>query len=108
METSDRRDFPARMAMLAETATFVEEFCARHGVSRDDALRVTLIVEELFTNTVRHGFRGDSDSLIAIGLARRGADIEVHYEDRAPPHDPTEGLLSSPASLNAPLEARPI
>ena len=105
---SDQRDFPARMAMLAETAAFVEAFCERHGVARDDALRITLIVEELFTNTISHGFNGDSDTLIGIRLTRGDAHIEVCYEDRAPEHDPIERLRSSPASLGAPLEARPI
>jgi len=108
MDPGDQRDFPARMAMLAETAAFVESFCERHGVSRDDALRITLIVEELFTNTIAHGFSGDSDTLIGIGLTRGGAHVEVSYEDRAPAHDPTEQLRSSPASLGAPLEERPI
>ena len=54
MNFSDQRTFPARMAMLAETAAFVETFCAAQGVSPEDALRAVLVVEELFTNTVAH------------------------------------------------------
>jgi anti-sigma regulatory factor (Ser/Thr protein kinase) len=108
MNPSDQRDFPARMAMLAETAAFVEGFCVRHGVGRDDALRLTLIVEELFTNTVTHGFGGDSDALIGVHLTRAPDHVEVRYEDRAAPHDPVGRMRSSPASLDAPLEMRPV
>jgi serine/threonine-protein kinase RsbW len=108
MDLNEQRQFPARMAMLVETAAFVESFCEYHGVGRDDALRITLIVEELFTNTVEHGFMGDSDTLIGIGLVRVGDHVEIRFEDRAPPHDPTERLRSLPTSLDAPLEERPI
>ncbi len=108
MELSERRDFPARMAMLAQTAAFVESFCTQRGVARDDTLRITLIVEELFTNTITHGMGGDSASLIGVGLTRGDDHVEILYEDHAPAHDPTERLRSSPASLSAPLEARPI
>ncbi|MET0203593.1 MAG: ATP-binding protein [Casimicrobiaceae bacterium] len=96
------------MAMLAETAAFVESFCKRHGLSRDVALRVTLIVEELFTNTIAHGFKGESNTLIGIRLARGDDHVEVRFEDHAPPYDPMERLRSSPASLSAPVETRPI
>ena len=108
MDLTEQRHFPARMAMLAETAAFVESFCGRHGLSRDAALRITLIVEELFTNTIAHGFKGESDTLIGIGLARGDDHVEVRFEDRAPPYDPMERLRSSPASLGAPVETRPI
>ena len=108
MDLNEQRHFPARMAMLAETAAFVESFCEYHGVGRDDALRITLIVEELFTNTLAHGFKGESDTLIGVGLVRGADHVEVRFEDRAPPHDPMERLTSSPASLSAPVEARPI
>ena len=108
MDPSEQRDFPARMAMLAQTAAFVETFCAAHDVGHDIALRITLIVEELFTNVVVHGFKGESDSPIGIGLTRGADHVEVRFEDRAPPHDPTARLMSPPASLGAPLEQRPI
>ena len=108
MEPSDQREFPARLAMLAETAAFVEAFCARHGVGHDDVLRITLVVEELFTNTVAHGFRGESDAPIGIHLTLRETHVELRYEDRAPPHDLTERLRAPPPALDAPLEMRPV
>ena len=108
MNSSDQRTFPARMAMLAETAAFVEAFCARAGVGRDDTLRLTLIVEELFTNTVEHGHRGDSDAPVDIRLRRRAGDIEILFEDRAPPHDPTQRLNAPRSSLAATVDERSV
>ena len=55
----ERRVFEARFGMLPATAAFVAGFCARHGIARNDALRLTLIVEELFTNSMAHGYGGE-------------------------------------------------
>jgi serine/threonine-protein kinase RsbW len=108
MDPSEQRTFPARMAMLAETAAFVEAFCVRIGVGRDNALRLTLIVEELFTNTVTHGHGGDCDAPIRIVLAPREGGVELLYEDAAPAHDPLPGLRAPPPALAAPVEGRPV
>jgi anti-sigma regulatory factor (Ser/Thr protein kinase) len=82
MDLTEQRQFPARMAMLAETAAFVETFCARRGVGQDAALRLVLIVEELFTNTVTHGL---GESAHGIRLTRDDDHVEV-CRDRAPPY----------------------
>ena len=108
METSEERIFPARMAMLAETAAFVEAFCNRTDVARDDTLRLTLIVEELFTNTVAHGHRGDSDAPVHVALAVRDDVVLLRFEDGAPAFDPRPRMAQRPASLDAPVETRPL
>ena len=65
----ERRVFAARMTALPATATFIDAFCARNGLASADALRLTLVVEELFTNSVVHGYGGDSDAPIEVSLA---------------------------------------
>jgi anti-sigma regulatory factor (Ser/Thr protein kinase) len=47
--------FSARLGAFSEVRALLHEFGLRAGLCRDDALRLTLIVEELFTNTVHHG-----------------------------------------------------
>jgi len=108
MDPTDQRTFPARMAMLAETAAFVETFCASRGVAQDDALRVVLIVEELFTNTVTHGHGGDSDAPVVVALTATPTALLLRYEDAAPPFDPLRRLDAATASLSQPVEARPV
>jgi serine/threonine-protein kinase RsbW len=108
MTPTEQRTFHARMAMLAESAAFVEDFCARHRIGRDDALRLTLIVEELFTNTVTHGHGGDCDAAVVVALTRSSGSVELRYEDAAPAYDPLARLVAAPASLAAPVEARAV
>lgn len=81
--------FPARLGELNALRSFLEAFCAQAAVGRDACLRLNLLLEELFTNTVRHGHRGDSESPVWIGLAADAdSRIIVNYEDSAPPFNP--------------------
>jgi len=107
MTNRELAEFPSRLTVLAETAAFVQAFCERNGVVRTDALRLTFIIEELFTNTIRHGFGGDSDSRVRIELASGDGEVSLLYEDSAPPYDPI-ARFAPPARLDAPVEARPI
>ena len=80
--------FPARGSELRRIGTFLNDFCTRQGVSREHCLRLNLVVEELFTNTVRHGHRGDSDSPVWVTLSASGSNVSLTYEDAAPPFNP--------------------
>lgn len=105
----ERREIPARLSALPETAAFASQFCARHRIAESVALRLTLAIEELVTNTVTHGFGGDSESRIVIGLAlaARGR-IRLAYADAAPRFDPRPRLASRAASLDAPAAERQV
>jgi serine/threonine-protein kinase RsbW len=81
--------FHARLAELRAIRTFLERFCDSSGVGGDSCLRLNLVLEELFTNTVRHGHRGDSDTPVWVTLATAGPDaLNLTYEDTAPPFNP--------------------
>lgn len=67
---------------------YVEGFCADSAMPRADCLRLNLVLEELFTNTVKHGHRGDCDAPVWVALSRTGDSVQVVYEDRAPPFNP--------------------
>ncbi len=84
--------FPARMVQLRALRRFLEGFFARAGLAHDDCLRVNLVLEELFTNTVKHGYKGESDAPIWIGLRVTHGRLQVTYEDSAPPFNPYVGL----------------
>ena len=96
------------MSMLPVIATFVANFCDRHGIARDDALRLTLIVEELFTNSVAYGYGGDSDAPVELTLSVEASDIMLVYADAAPPFDPLSRPSVPPADLAAPPESRSV
>jgi anti-sigma regulatory factor (Ser/Thr protein kinase) len=76
------------MDRLRPLREFLESFCAEAGLSGDQCLRMNLVLEELFTNTVRHGHGGDSDAPVWITLATGAAGVNLTYEDSAPPFNP--------------------
>ena len=100
MTTDDLRTWPARMASVTEATAFVESFCEARSLARADALRLVLVVEELFTNTVAHGHGGDCDAPVRIGLGATAGHVELCYEDSAPPFDPVEHLASAATALD--------
>ena len=82
---------------------FLEEFCAELELPRAAYLRLNLVLEELFTNTVRHGHRGDCDAPVWIAVSRSGDRLSVLYEDKAPPFNPyarlTEPVVDTTVSM---------
>jgi|SRR6187397_467614 anti-sigma regulatory factor (Ser/Thr protein kinase) len=103
---ADEGIFDARLDAVGATASFVESFCAHHGVAREDTLRLTLVVEELFLNIVMHGYRGAAGGTVRLRLTRSGDDVLLTCEDNAPAYDPRESLSTAPDDLHAPLEER--
>jgi anti-sigma regulatory factor (Ser/Thr protein kinase) len=80
--------FLARLDQLRQVRSFLEAYCADAGLQRAECLRLNLVLEELFTNTVRHGHRGDCDAPVWISLERAADGVHVVYEDNAPPFNP--------------------
>lgn len=80
--------FLARLDQLRPMQAFLEGFCAESGLPRTACLRLNLVVEELFTNTVKHGHRGDCDAPVWVLVSRCGDRLLLVYEDKAPPFNP--------------------
>ena len=102
MKIPRRGAFPARLREFGRVKSFLEGFCAEEGLARDRCLRLNVVLEELFINTVRHGYKKDSDSPVWISLAAAPAALCVVYEDTAPPFNPYAWLSSgSPDATGA-------
>ena len=80
--------FASRQGSLRDARAFLEDFCAGAGVERKSCLKLNLVVEELFLNTVKHGHRGGSDAPVWITLEAQGGAIRMTYEDQAAPFNP--------------------
>jgi anti-sigma regulatory factor (Ser/Thr protein kinase) len=52
--------------------------------------RVELVIEELFTNSVTHGYGGDSDAPVWLDCRIEPSALAVDYCDAAPPFDPLQ------------------
>lgn len=97
----------ARLSALGDLVAFAREFCERHAVDRSTALRLRLVLEELFTNTVRHGHRGDSDAPVRIALAVIDDYVTIEYEDSAPPYDPLARMTALPSDQVTAMDGPP-
>ena len=86
MDTPARRRFTAKQAEFDAIREFIESACA--AVREDERMRVLLLVEELFANSVMHGYGGDSDQPIWLTVAVTDEGCRLVYEDSAPPHNP--------------------
>ena len=96
MNKSRVAQFLARLDQLRPMQAFLAAFCAETALPRPDCLRLNLVLEELFTNTVKHGHRGDCDAPVWIGLSRNGDAVQVVYEDKAPAFNPYAHLPDDP------------
>jgi anti-sigma regulatory factor (Ser/Thr protein kinase) len=78
---ADSREYPR----LRE---FVDRACQQAGCSPRQRTRVQLVMEELFSNTVKYGRREAVAASVTISIDFGGEHpMIVHYEDDAPQHD---------------------
>ena len=104
MKSPGRRRFAARASEFEAMRAFIETACAE--MSRLEQQRIVLLVEELFANSVSHGYGGNSDQPVWLTLQVGKDACHVIYEDRAPPHDPF--AREAGGLIDAEVEDRPI
>jgi len=80
--------FPARMSEVPAVTAFTARACLAAGLGRDACLRLTLLVEELFTNTVAHGHGQDSEAPVRLAFDVAPGRVGLLYEDTGRPHNP--------------------
>lgn len=94
--------FDARLDTVSAAQAFLAQALRRNGVAADLVARAELILEELFRNSVLHGYRGEPHGAIWIGSTSEPAAF--WYEDEGPPFDP----LSAMPEAGGALPGRPI
>jgi anti-sigma regulatory factor (Ser/Thr protein kinase) len=78
---------PARFAALPDLlASLDTQGLAPEGVAT--VLRARLAVEELFTNTIQHGYGHESDSPVWLTVQGSAETLRVVYSDAADAFDP--------------------
>lgn len=65
-------------------------------IPESEIARLQLVLEELFSNSIDHGYRGESDDLIGVGLRSTGETITLHYRDWAPAFNPARRAQRRP------------
>ena len=90
---SHARRFSASHAEFDAIAAYIESACA--GTTEDERLRIMLLVEELFANSVNHGYGGDSDKPVWLSVRVGDQSLELVYEDCAPEYNPFDAVDAS-------------
>ena len=75
-------------------------------MASEDRPRLVLLIEELFTNTVVHGHRRDSEEPVQLTLDVTPRAILVIYEDTAPPFNPFVTVMAPSEAMS--VEQRPV
>jgi len=92
--------FRGRLPSFPEVRALAEAFGATVGADHSATLRVVLVLEELFTNTVTHGYPPGREGPVWVTLASRAGVIEVTYEDAGPSFNP---VTDAPTPSDQPL-----
>jgi serine/threonine-protein kinase RsbW len=86
------RRFDARLESFPELRAYAERCCLEAGFERGAIDRLILVLEELFANTVEHGYprlaEAPAERLVWLTVHAAMGRVEVVYEDAAPEHDP--------------------
>jgi anti-sigma regulatory factor (Ser/Thr protein kinase) len=91
---------------LIRLEAFAEAFARDRGLADEERARLLVILEELFTNVVAHGYKGEFEAdSVAVALDWRRGRLTINFVDNGPPFDP---LAHSAPNLDAPAEQRPI
>jgi anti-sigma regulatory factor (Ser/Thr protein kinase) len=93
---------PAGFGDLAE---FAEGFGREHGLPEDERARLMVILDELFSNAVNHGYEPGAAGRIEVVLSLDADRLTIEFADDGCPFDP---LTSPPPDLDLPVEERPI
>lgn len=96
-------EYAATMDGLHAALGAIEQACNRWNIDRPLVSRALIVVEELFSNTIKYGYGGECERPIRLRLA--GRPFAITYEDDAPPFDPTQ--WKSPDDEALALDQRP-
>lgn len=83
----------------------LEAFGAEAGLHADVAYRMTLALDEVVSNVIRHGFSDGAPHEIAVAIAIADGTVSATVTDDGDPYDPRE---APPPDFDSPLDQRRI
>lgn len=87
---------PARYAALPELMFRLAGLAAQLAIPAGDLPRLQLVLEELFSNSIDHGYGKECDETIVIDLRAGASGVTLIYRDSAPAFDLTQRTASNP------------
>jgi anti-sigma regulatory factor (Ser/Thr protein kinase) len=90
---------------IARLMERVEQQCHEWGLSEDDTVNLNLILDEIVSNVIRHGYDDEAAHEINVVVGLAGDVARIRIEDDGKPFNPLE---APPPDLDLPIEQRPI
>jgi anti-sigma regulatory factor (Ser/Thr protein kinase) len=84
------RRFSACFASLPELLAVAGAACVAAGMNSQACHRVELVLEEAFSNSIRHGYSGESDKPAWLAATMLPDGLRLVYQDEAPPFNPLQ------------------
>ena len=97
------RQFKREIDSLDEIFDFVDDFVSAHDINEDIAFSMRLVVEELFTNLVRHNVGGQDHILIRLDKDSNQLTLQLKDFDVEPVTTP-----ETQVDIHQPLDERRI
>ena len=104
MASDLKMSFPATTDGLLAALETAERYGVAQALTTEQVSRVRIVVEELFTNTIKYGYGEECVRPVRLHFSADPVPTLI-YEDEAPPFDPMAWLASEPAEL--PADQRP-
>lgn len=100
-----RETYRSRISAFDALVRSLTAWCLHAQVPPATVDRLVLVLDELFSNIVIHGYRHDPQGDILVEAQVREGAVDVTLTDHAPPFNP---LMVPKADTTLPLEARPL
>jgi anti-sigma regulatory factor (Ser/Thr protein kinase) len=98
MASELKLSFPATMDGLIASLEAIDHTGSTWNLNPGLVSRVRLIVEELFSNTIKYGYGAECDRPVRLHLST-DTSLTIAYEDDAAPFDPTARAVESDESI---------
>ena len=98
----------SRLDALPALVRAVSDWCAGQQLPDAEASRLALMVDELVTNTVLHGYGGRDDGWVELRLRRQGDVLHLVLSDGAAHFDPTRRPPRVPQAVDDDVDTRPM
>jgi serine/threonine-protein kinase RsbW len=97
-------NYPAKISALHAALDAIERACHAWKIDISLVSRARIVVEELFSNTIKYGYGGECEKPVRLSL-RPHPEFTLTYEDEAPPFNPLAWKAKRDETL--PPETRP-
>ena len=84
-----RLTLDSRLPEIERATELVRALCQRHGLPQRDCDALCIVLDELLSNTIRHGLGGEAGHEIGVALDYAGGVVTVEIEDGGAAFDPT-------------------